>query len=37
MTRLALGFIGLLMLAGCGVCKQDSNFGFYYCGPLIVP
>ena len=36
MIRLALCLIGLLMLSGCA-CKADPNFGFYYCGPIIVP
>ena len=37
MMRAALCFALLLMLAGCGGCKQDPNFGFSYCGPLILP
>jgi hypothetical protein len=35
--RAAIVLASILVLAGCGVCKQDPNFGFYSCGPLIVP
>ena len=37
MIRLVLCLAVLLSVAGCGVCQQDRNFGFSYCGPVIVP
>ena len=37
MIRAILCLAVLLTLSGCGACRQDTNFGFTSCGPLLLP